>query len=145
MTVFNLAFLFFIYIHTFILFTFIVIRRNIPKNYLTCRGITAISWERFWKRTKLREIFKLDKIQDQISSSECSAPTAGLSLQIQASRLPFCPKTGLPPQNKEPRLLFYYGWIGAVASRCSPHPALFLASEQTLKDLKSSQGHQHGG
>ena len=35
--------------------------------------------------------------------------------------------------------------IGAVASRCFPHPTLSLASEQTLKDLKRSQGHQRGG
>ena len=30
--------------------------------------------------------------------------------------------------------------IGAVASRCFPHISLFLAPEQTLKDLKRSQG-----
>ena len=35
--------------------------------------------------------------------------------------------------------------IGAVASRCFPHPTLSLASEQTLNDLKRSQGHQRGG
>ena len=35
--------------------------------------------------------------------------------------------------------------IGAVASRFSPHPTLCLASEETLKDLKRSQGHQQGG
>ena len=36
-------------------------------------------------------------------------------------------------------------WTGAAASRCFPHPTLPLASEQTLKDLKRSQGHQRGG
>ena len=35
--------------------------------------------------------------------------------------------------------------IGVVAYRCFLHPTLSLASEQTLKDLKRSQGHQHGG
>ena len=34
--------------------------------------------------------------------------------------------------------------IGSTASRCFPHPTLSLASEQTLKDLKRSQGHQRG-
>ena len=29
--------------------------------------------------------------------------------------------------------------------RCFPHTTLSLASEQTLKDLKRSQGHQRGG
>ena len=35
--------------------------------------------------------------------------------------------------------------IGEVASRCFPHPTLSLASKQTIKDLKRSQGHQRGG
>ena len=35
--------------------------------------------------------------------------------------------------------------IGAVASRCFLHLTLSLASQQTLKDLKRSQGHQRGG
>ena len=32
-----------------------------------------------------------------------------------------------------------------VASHCFLHPTLSLASEQILKDLKRSQGHQRGG
>ena len=32
-----------------------------------------------------------------------------------------------------------------VASRCSPHPTLSLASQETLKDLKKRKGHQSGG
>ena len=55
------------------------------------------------------------------------------------------PKTGLPLQTQEPRLQFYLGWIGAVASCCFLHPILTSASLQTLKDLKRSQGHQRGG
>ena len=51
----------------------------------------------------------------------------------------------LPLQTQEPRLQFYQGRIGAVASLCIPHPTLSLASQQTLKDLKRSQGHQRGG
>ena len=35
--------------------------------------------------------------------------------------------------------------IGAVASRCFPHPTFSVASEQTLKDLKISQENQRGG
>ena len=55
------------------------------------------------------------------------------------------PKAGLPLQTQEPRLQFYQGWIGVVASRCFQHPTLSFASEQTLKDVKRSQGHQRGG
>ena len=55
------------------------------------------------------------------------------------------PKAGLPAQTQEPRLQFYQGWIGAFASYCFPYPTFSLASEQTLKDLKISQGHQRGG
>ena len=36
------------------------------------------------------------------------------------------------------------GRIGAIASRCFPHPTLSPASEQILEDLKWSQGHQRG-
>ena len=55
------------------------------------------------------------------------------------------PKVGHPPQTPEPRMQFYQGGIGAVASRCFPHPTLSLASEQILKDLKISQRHHRGG
>ena len=34
------------------------------------------------------------------------------------------PKAGLPPQTQEPRLQFYQGWIGSVASRCFPQLSL---------------------
>ena len=44
----------------------------------------------------------------------------------------------------EPRLQFYQEWINAVTSRCFPHSILSLASRQTLKELKRSQGHQRG-
>ena len=79
------------------------------------------------------------------SSSSVFCPRAGPSLQTQGLRPQFCSKAGVPPQMQEPRLQFYYGRIGAVASRCFPHPTLSLASEQTLKDLKRYQGHKRGG
>ena len=69
---------------------------------------------------------------------------AGLSLQTQAPRLQFHPKAGLPPQTQERRLQFYKGWIGAVAFCCSLYSTLSLAYEQTLKDMKRSQGHVCG-
>ena len=73
----------------------------------------------------------------------------------------FCPRAGPTLQEKEPRLQFCWrqvfhrrlrnqccsftrDLIGVIASRCFPHPTLSLASEQTLKDLKRSQGHQLG-
>ena len=65
--------------------------------------------------------------------------------QIQEPRLQFWSKESLSLQTQEPRLQFYQGWIGAIASRCFPHPTLSLASEQTLKDLKRSQEHQREG
>ena len=74
------------------------------------------------------------------TSSSVFYPRADPSLQTQAPRLQFCPKAGLPLQTQEPRVQFYWGWIGAIASHCFPHPTLSLASEQTLKDLKRSQG-----
>ena len=68
----------------------------------------------------------------------------------------FCPKAGPLLQAEKPRQVchrklrnqgcsFTRDLIGAVASRCFPHPTLSLASEQTLKDLKIYQGHQRGG
>ena len=48
-------------------------------------------------------------------------------------------------QTQKPTLQFTMDWIGAVASHCFSHPILSLVSEQTLKDLKRSQGHQCGG
>ena len=74
----------------------------------------------------------------------------------------FCPKAGPSLQAEKPRLQFYRrhvfqrkprnkgcsftrDLIGAIASRCFPHPTLSLSSEQILKDLKRSQGHQWGG
>ena len=57
----------------------------------------------------------------------------------------FLLRAGIPPQTQEPRLQFYQGWMDAVASRYFPHPTLSLTSEQTVKDLKRSQGHQRGG
>ena len=55
------------------------------------------------------------------------------------------PKAGLPPETQEPMLQFYQDEIGAVTSRCFPHPTLSLAPDHTLKDLKRSQGLQRGG
>ena len=90
-------------------------------------------------------VFVIYFITSSSSSSSVFCPRAGPSLQTLAPRLQFCPKAGLPLQTQEPRLQFYWRWIGVVASRCFPHPALSLTSEQTLKVLKRSQGHQHGG
>ena len=78
------------------------------------------------------------------NTSSVFCPRAGPSLQTQAPRLQFYPKAGLPLQTQEPKLKFYWRWIGAVASRCFPHTTLPLASKQTLKYKKRSQGHQRG-
>ena len=70
-------------------------------------------------------------------------PRAGPSLQAQGPRLQFCRKQVLRRKLRN-QSFFTRDLIGAVASRCFPHPTLSLASEQTLKDLKRSQGHQLG-
>ena len=70
----------------------------------------------------------------------------------------FCPRVGLSLQAPVPRLLFCRrqvfclklrnqgcsgcsftrDWISTVASRCSPHPTLSLATGQTLKDARGT-------
>ena len=47
-------------------------------------------------------------------------------------------KAGLPPQTQELRLQFYYGWLGAVASRCFPNPTLYSVSEEILQDPRGT-------
>ena len=73
-------------------------------------------------------------------SSECSAQR-----QAEKPRLQFCRRQAFHPKLRSQGCSFTRDLIGAVASRCFPHPTLCLASEQTLKDLKRSQGHQRGG
>ena len=72
-------------------------------------------------------------------------PRAGPSLQTQELRPQFCSKADLTLQTLEPRLQFYWGWIGAIVSRCFPHPTLSLTSGQILKNLKRSQESKRGG
>ena len=72
-------------------------------------------------------------------------PRAGPSLQAQEPRLQFCWKRVFHHKLRNHGWSFTRDWIGAVASRCLPHPTLSLASEQTIKDLKRPQGHQRGG
>ena len=75
-------------------------------------------------------------------------------LSSSSSSWVFCPRAGPPLQAKEPRLqfcrrqVFHHilrnqgcsftrDWLGAVASRCFPHPTLYLFSIWT--DLKRSE------
>ena len=53
----------------------------------------------------------------------------------------FCSRASSSLQAKERRLQFYQNLIDAVTSHCFPHPTISLVSQQTLKDLKISQGH----
>ena len=74
-------------------------------------------------------------------------PKAGLSLQTQLSPLYPLLSLSFPESFTVERLIMpslqlFYEFIGAVASRCFPRPTLSFASEQTLKDLKRSQGHR---
>ena len=70
---------------------------------------------------------------------------AGPSLQAQEPRLQFCRRQVFHHKLRNEGCSFTRDWIGAVASRCFPHLTLSLASEQTLKDMKRSQGHKRGG
>ena len=72
-------------------------------------------------------------------------PRAGPSLQVQDPRLQFCQRKVFHRKLRNQGCSFTRDLIGAVASRCFSHPTLSLASVQTLKDLKRSQGNQHGG
>ena len=61
---------------------------------------------------------------------QCVLPKDRFFTASAGTKAAVLPKTELPLQIQEPRLQFYQGWIGAVASRTP----LSLASEQTLKD-----------
>ena len=75
-------------------------------------------------------------------SSECSAEGQVLHCRRRNLGLQFCRRQDFHCKFKNQGCSFIRDWIGATASRCFPHPTLSLASEQTLKDLKRSQGHQ---
>ena len=72
-------------------------------------------------------------------------PKAGPSLQAEKPRLQFCRRQVFHRKLRNKGCIFTRDLIGAIAFRCFPHPTLSLASEQTLKDLKRSLGHQRGG
>ena len=72
-------------------------------------------------------------------------PRTGPSLQAQEPRLLFCQRQVFHHRLRNQGYSFTRDWIGGVAYRCYLHPTLFSASEQTLKDVKRSQGHQRGG
>ena len=74
------------------------------------------------------------------SSSWVSYPRAGPSLQEQEPRLQFCRKQAFHQKLRNQGCSFTRYWIGAVDSRCFPHPTLSLASEQALKIWKDPRG-----
>ena len=78
-------------------------------------------------------------------SSSVFCPKAGPSLQAEKPGLQICRRQVFNRKFRNQGCTFTRDLIGAVASRCFPHPTLSLASEQTLKDLKRSQGHERGG
>ena len=69
----------------------------------------------------------------------------GRSFTASAATAAVLPKAGLPPQTLEPRLQFYHGLNNCGSFPLLSAPTLSLASDQSLKDLKRSQGHQRGG
>ena len=89
-------------------------------------------------------LFVRNYLQSSSSSSSVFCPKAGPSLQAEKSRLQFCRRQFFHRKLRNQGCSFTRDLIGAVASRCFPHPTLSLASQQILKDLKRSQGHQRG-
>ena len=69
-------------------------------------------------------------------------PRTGTWLQARLPRLQFCRRQVFYRKLRNQCCSFTRDWIGAVPSRYFPHSILSLASEQTLKDLKKSKGHQ---
>ena len=67
-------------------------------------------------------------------------PKAGPSLQAEKPRLQFFRRQVFHHKLRSQGCCFTRDLIGAVASRCFPHPTLSLAFEQTLQDLKRSRG-----
>ena len=67
-------------------------------------------------------------------------PKTGPSLKAEKPRLQFCRRQVFHRKLRNQGCSFTKDWIGAVASRCFPHPTLSLASEQTLKNLKDPRG-----
>ena len=75
-----------------------------------------------------------ESLENEQSSLQVSA------LQVQEPRLQFCRRQVFHRKLRNQGCSFTRNSIGAVASYCFPHPSLPLASEQTLKDLKSPRG-----
>ena len=67
-------------------------------------------------------------------------PKASPSLQAEKPRLQFCRRQVFHRKLRNQGCSFTRDLIGAEASRCFPHPTLYLASEQILKDLKDPRG-----
>ena len=65
----------------------------------------------------------------QLHHRQCSAQG-----QVLHCKLQFCRRHISHCKLRNQCCSFTRDWIGAVASRCFPHPTLSLASEQTLKD-----------
>ena len=75
---------------------------------------------------------------------QCVRPRAGLLLQTQERRLQFCSKASLPLQTREPRFSFLgMNRCGSFPLLSSPHAHFNISTD--FKDLKISQGPQHGG
>ena len=65
-----------------------------------------------------------------LENHQCFLPKGMSFTVITGTKAAVLLKAGLPAQTQEPRLQFYQGRIGAVASHCFPHPILSIASEQ---------------
>ena len=94
---------------------------------------------------RLPNIWQLSSSSSSSTTSSVFCPKAGPSLQAEKPRLQFYRRQVFHRKLRNQGCSFVRELISVVASRCFPYPALFLASEQTLKDLKRSKGHQRGG
>ena len=101
---------------------------------------------------KLVYYFGVESISSSSSSSSPSSssssvfyPRAGFFTENSGTKPAVLLKGRSSIANSGTKVAVFLRVKGAVASRCFPHPTLYLASELILKDLRRSQGHQLGG
>ena len=120
---------------------------TLPSLYLRHSSFSNLSDALPTSQFILQPFFRFSYVTSSSLNSqyEPPMPRAGPSLQAQEPRLQFCRRQVFHCKFRNQGSSFTRDWIGAVASCCFPHTTLSLTSEQTLKDLIRSQGHQRGG
>ena len=121
-----------------------------PEETDTIDETTRIVVGSVWNRSKYTKPWKNNKCTDtslstclSISSSDQSVLPKGQVLNCKRRNLSCSSAEGRSSTaNSRTKVQFYQGLNRCGSFPCFAHPTLSLASEQTLKDLKSSQGHR---